>query len=164
MSASNAASLRRGFCSLVFGLVAAVAAGPSFAQTLDQQAKCGSEAERAFTRQGYITDGVTRSATDPNGDYALMAVYQSHYNPQLNRCFMLLKTTGAGHKNVGDENDFLVDANENRIYAEYTWIPQEGKKYWEVPPVDCQLMPSLTEKTECHSEGEFMAFVARYME
>jgi hypothetical protein len=150
-------------CCLAFAAGVATAS-PSLAQSLDQQAKCGSEAERAFIQQGYVINGVTRSSGDPNGDYDVWAVYQSHYDPQLNRCFMLVETTGAGHKNVGDQQKFLVDANENRIYSEYMWIPRQDKKYWEVPPIECQLMPSLTEKTPCHSEAESMAFVARYIE
>jgi hypothetical protein len=58
-------------------------ANPSFAQSLDQQSKCGSEAERTFTHEGSIEDGVTRT---PGDHYDTTAQSQSRYNPTLNRC------------------------------------------------------------------------------
>lgn len=137
----------------------------SLAQSLDQQAKCGGEAQRAFTQDGYKGEGeVTREAADPKGDYDVTAQYESHYNPALNRCFMLLETQGVGHKNVGYQTKLLFDANERRVYADYLWMPKGGKKYWEVAPTVCRLTPSHTEELSCHSEAEFMEFVARYME
>jgi hypothetical protein len=74
------------------------AASPSFAQSPNQQAKCSSEAEQAFTTHGYVINGVTR--VDPNGDTDVTAVYQSHYNPIASKCFLLLQTNGVTSSQV----------------------------------------------------------------
>jgi hypothetical protein len=57
----------------------------------------------------------------------------------------------------------LYDAAERRVYAAYLWI-SGTKKYWEVPPSQCELTPSYTEKRFCKTEDEFNAFIAEYME
>jgi hypothetical protein len=44
------------------------------------------------------------------------------------------------------------------------WSPREGKKYWEVPPIMCELAASYKQKTYCKTQDEFDAFVASYME
>jgi hypothetical protein len=58
----------------------------------------------------------------------------------------------------------ITDAYERRIYANYQWISRPNKKYWEVPPSTCELIPSLKDKRHCNSREEFDAFVADYME
>jgi hypothetical protein len=50
------------------------------------------------------------------------------------------------------------------MYGVYLWKTHETKKYWEVPPVSCELTPSLSVKKFCSSREEFDAFVAEYME
>ena len=76
---------------------------------------------------------------------------------------MLVETTNmAGSQS--DTSAYLMDANERRQYAFYLWISKKDKKYWEVPPISCELTPSLREKKVCTSREEFDAFVADYME
>ena len=58
----------------------------------------------------------------------------------------------------------LTDAYERRVYAIYIWIGQENKKHSEVPPIVCELIPSIADKRNCTSREEFDAFVAGYME
>ena len=58
----------------------------------------------------------------------------------------------------------LLDAYEGRTYAEYLWGEKQGKKYWEVPPIFCRLIPSSGQEQSCNSEEEYKAFVARYTE
>lgn len=58
----------------------------------------------------------------------------------------------------------LADAYEQRVYGHYLWISVQGKKFWDVPPVICELIPSITQKTLCSSPDEFDAFAAKYME
>jgi hypothetical protein len=58
----------------------------------------------------------------------------------------------------------LADAYEQRVYGHYVWTSVEGKKFWDVPPVICELIPSIAQKTFCSSPEEFDAFVAKYME
>jgi hypothetical protein len=43
-------------------------------------------------------------------------------------------------------------------------ISRENKKYWDVPPSECELIPTLREKRTCATREEFDAFVAEYME
>jgi len=61
-------------------------------------------------------------------------------------------------------NRLLIDAYEQREYAEYTWMSRKDKKYWEVPPSICKLIPLSTSEQFCKSENEYKAFVANYME
>ena len=57
-----------------------------------------------------------------------------------------------------------MDAFEQRTYASYFWAADAVKKYWEVPPKVCELIPSFREKRSCSSDDEFEEFVATYME
>jgi hypothetical protein len=76
---------------------------------------------------------------------------------------MLIETTSslAGKTST---SAYLMDANERRQYAFYLWMTKKDKKYWEVPPLSCELTPSLKEKKSCASREEFDEFVANYME
>lgn len=120
--------------------------------SFDLQQKCASQAERTFHRLGYREDR-------PTGD-VVIAIYQSHYNAERDKCFMTLETMTKD----GFKSKFLFDAYENRPLAEYDWMPRKDKKFWEVPPVVCQLIPSSTNERSCKSEKEYKAFVAGYME
>lgn len=115
-------------------------------ERLELQQKCANQAEKIFSQQGYKLNG-PRPAS-----------YQSHYNAKLNKCFMTLDSMV-----LGDQR-FLFDAYEQREYAEYMLLPEKGKKYWEVQPQSCALIPSSADKSRCKSEEEYKAFVARYME
>jgi hypothetical protein len=89
--------------------------------------------------------------------------YQSHYNTKLKKCLLLIEAT----RMLGGENMttvYLSDAYERRPYANYMWMSRKDKKYWEVPPTECELVPSLRNKRNCTSREEFDAFVAEYME
>jgi hypothetical protein len=57
----------------------------------------------------------------------------------------------------------LYDAFERRDYAEYLWTSRPNKKYCEVPPLSCQLIPNYGQTTYCKSQDEFDAFVVEYM-
>jgi hypothetical protein len=119
------------------------------------QEACANRAESIFHQSGYGQIGL-------QSDGKSTVVYQNHYNDNLKKCFMTIETTTL------DENHttirFLMDALEQREYAEYTWMSAKDKKYWEVPPIICWLWSSLDDKTPCHSEEEYNTFVARYME
>ena len=89
--------------------------------------------------------------------------YQSHYNVKLGKCLMLVETRDM----IGSQSittAYVRDANERRQYATYLWMSREGKKYWEVPPMACELAPSLREKRFCKTREEFDEFAAPYME
>ena len=58
----------------------------------------------------------------------------------------------------------LMDAYERRVYAQYMWSTKTGKKYWEIPPMQCDVTPTAKQTTTCSSRDEFDGFVAKYME
>jgi hypothetical protein len=129
------------------------------AQSLDLQATCAAQAKKAF----YETEAEWKSDPYSKGFTTLSNDYQSHYNTKLKKCLMLVETTRlfANQQNI---TVYLTDAYERRIYANYQWISSPTKKYWEVPPSICELIPSLKDKRHCNSREEFDAFVADYME
>jgi hypothetical protein len=130
--------------------------------SLDLRESCARQAEIVFRDRGY-SKGVTRPKEDNSGRYDVIANFESHYNTELNRCFMLLEIFGVGASNAGFQIRSLFDAYEGRTYAEFAWGPAEDKKYFEVRPY-CRLMSSRDDQSNCRSEAEFNAFITRYME
>ena len=118
------------------------------------QEKCTGKAEEVFQSLGY---GGTKS----NGD---MSAYQSHFNTKLGKCFMAIESTTVTKNGNIVNSKFLLDAYEQREYAEYTWISRNNKKYWEVPPFICKLIPSTASEQFCKTEDEYNKFVTNYME
>jgi hypothetical protein len=115
--------------------------------------RCAAQAKSVFQTMGYkeMQIGVNTDS------------WQSHYNTKLGKCFMTVESTG-----VSNETQFvsriLLDAFERRIYGQYTWTSRKDKKYWEVPPMLCVLTQSSMSEQTCKSEGEYKAFVAKYIE
>ena len=126
------------FATLIFTVSA-------YAQPLDLQATCAAQARKAFN------EFEREWKNDPAGKAfkTLSTDYQSHYNTKLEKCLMLITMMG----NQSQTSVYLSDAYERRIYAKYL-----------VPPITCELIPSLPEKKHCNSREEFDAFVAGYME
>jgi len=92
-----------------------------------------------------------------------LALLQTHYNVKLNKCFLAFDYTtrnADGLENVR----YLLDAIEQREYAEYIWKSAKGRPFLIVPPLSCKLIPSSGDKSICKSEEEYEAFVAHYME
>ena len=119
----------------------------AYAQPLDLQATCATQARKAFN------EFEREWKTDPAGKAfkTLSADYQSHYNTKLKKCLMLITMMG----NQSQTSIYLSDAYVRRLYAEYL----SG----EVPPITCELVPSLQQKKYCTSREEFDTFVAEYM-
>src|ERR1700722_3358151 len=136
---------------IVFVGIAICACNTSLhAQSLDQQERCAQQARRSFQEidaQNRI-DGKQLGVTRMSGDY------QSHYNTKLGKCLMLIETMdmlGAQSTTTA----YVQDANERRVYGTYVWMSRQDKKYWEVPPIACELTPSLQEKKPCTSREDF---------
>ena len=127
------------FATLIFTVSA-------YAQPLDLQATCAAQARKAFH------EFEREWKTDPKAFKTLSTDYQSHYNTKLKKCLMLITMMG----NQSQTSVYLSGAYERRIYAEY--------RSGEVPPITCELVPSLRQKKNCTSREEFDAFVADYME
>jgi hypothetical protein len=93
--------------------------------------------------------------------------YTSKYNAKLNKCFVHTEanySTQIGKSWKATTSKSLNDAYGGQWYATYSWTSDDIKKYWEVPPSVCELTPKSSEKTNCKSLDEYMAFVAVYME
>jgi len=112
-------------------------------EDFELQEKCALQTEKMFRELGY----------KPGGP----ALNQSHYNAKLNKCFMLVETINTTNHGTGFHYKFLIDAYEQRGYAEYEWMEDKGgKKFWEVPPVLCRLTASVGNVVVCKSEDEFL--------
>ena len=124
-------------------------------QALDNQELCAVQARRTF--QQYEKD----SNTGPLADFGqtISSDSQSHFNTKLKKCFILIEA-----KSSGGNSATLFDAYERRAYANYLWIAREDKKYWEVPPTTCEMMPTRVAKKICESREEFDLFVKSYLE
>jgi hypothetical protein len=128
-------------------------------QTLDFQAMCATQARKAFQEWE-----IERTKVEEKfGGTDVLSDYQSHYNTKLKKCLILIQATSM-RGNQFSTSVHLSDAYERRIYASYIWISEQGKKYWEVPPTSCELIPSLRQKKSCTTREEFDNFVAQYME
>jgi hypothetical protein len=130
-----------------------------YSQTLDLQAMCAAQARKAFQeweREGREADKRFKKETISND-------HQSHYNTKLKKCLVLIESNNQSGPQFSN-HAFLMDAFERRLYAAYHWISKQDKKYWEVPPFTCELVPSLRNKKNCTTREEFDAFVAEYME
>src|SRR5437762_3175471 len=109
---------------------------------LEFQSKCAEQARREFNAAGY----------KPNN----MASYLNHYNLKLNKCFMQVESYDSSRpKAVIFTNRTVSDAFEGKVYGTYIWRTVEGKKYWEVPPLQCQVVLPSGEEQRCKSDDEF---------
>lgn len=119
------------------------------AESLTMQGKCSDQARKVFTSLGYRDGG--------------MNSFQNHYQTKLNKCMLLLETKNVSGGTVYTFK-FVIDAFENKNYGEYTWRTDPVKKYWEVPPVSCNVYTISGEKKNCTSEDEFVKLASEYME
>jgi hypothetical protein len=148
-----------GIAVFIASALACVIAQPTRAQSLNQQARCAAQSQKAFLewQRDFKSGPAANLASLVSSDY------QSHYNTKLNKCLLLIEATSM-LGNQSSNSALLMDAYERRPYASYLWISRENKKYWEVPPTGCELLPSLREKRNCTTREGFDAFVADYME
>ena len=128
------------------------------AQSLDNQERCSIQAKKEYDQ--WKADYNSELAKFQMKDSEVSGQYQSHFNTKIAKCLMLLTV----HHSDLSREVILEDAFELRVYADYTWVPSATKKYWEVPPVICELIPNTRDKKSCSKTDEFDAFVANYLE
>ena len=117
----------------------------------DRQEKCAQQA-----RQEYRSDGWEKQT---------MAGFTNHFNPKLNKCFMEIENTDAkSSPGTIFTSKILSDAFEGKVYGNYIWSTQKGKKYWEVPPLECKVTLLSGEQRVCHSSDEFDGLAKQFME
>jgi hypothetical protein len=119
--------------------------------SLELQSRCASAAKNFFDRFGYTPDQ--------------RADYTNHYNPKLRKCFIAIKT---GQWQKASEtmltSQAVFDAVEGKSYGEYVWQSDKIKKYWEVPPIECDGTDVDGNHVPCHSDVEFSTLMSNYMD
>jgi hypothetical protein len=119
-------------------------------EMLELQAQCSAQARKEFEYEGLAKKD--------------MAGYESHYSPELKRCFVATSLTDAKtNPKVIWTTRSVYDAFEGKEYATYMWHTVEDKKYWEVPPFQCEVTLPSGEKKICHSDDEFSELIRPYM-
>jgi hypothetical protein len=114
------------------------------------QERCGKRAEQIFSRDW------PHGSPDNSMGYTQTATYQSHYNPALNKCFML-ETSNAYDKSRPTVMKVLLEVNSNRQYGQFSG-DQPGGKSSGLSPI-CNFG-----QKSCRSESEWDAMADVYME
>lgn len=118
---------------------------------LELQDRCAKQAREEFDHQEQETRALS-------GQKSALDDFSNHYNEGLNRCFLLVESTGPTMASAT-----LWDAFDRQVMGSYVWVNPKGKPYWEVGPTQCRVvLPSGEEKT-CKSEDEFNALIKSYM-
>jgi hypothetical protein len=93
------------------------------------------------------------------------AEFTSHYNMKLGRCFMEIRNSDS-KSSPGQVivSRTVSDAFEGKVFGTYDWATQKDKKYWEVPPLACNVMLPTGVETLCHSSEEFDQLVSQLMD
>ena len=117
---------------------------------LDLQEKCALQADKVFRAMGYKLEADS---------------LQSHFHPAKGRCFMLMATFPKSNPDGSFVTfKYMLDAYEQKSYAEYGWRSRNDKPYSEVRPFMCKLIRSVGNEVACTSNDEFEQFVATFME
>jgi hypothetical protein len=124
---------------------------PAAAASFDFQERCAKQAREQFQQSYWSKQEMTG--------------FTNHYNEKLNRCFMLVESTDV-KTDPGTMwiNKTLLDAFEGRELATYSWHSDKVKKYWQVPPFQCEVTLPSGEKKICNSDAEFEELIKVYME
>jgi hypothetical protein len=126
-----------------------VNAAPDKAQ-YELQERCAKRAEQIFAKDW------PHGSPDTSAGYTQTATYQSHYNPTLNKCFMLEISQGFLKERV-TLSKVLLDVNANKEYGQFFGEPFSLKP--------SGLIPMCTFGTKgCASESEWDAMANVYME
>jgi hypothetical protein len=145
----------------VLAVVLLAGAIPAHSQTLDDQERCASQARKAF-------DWENESKKSPGAKlmHTVSSDYESHFNTKMKKCLILIQSVTTIPSLDGNSSNTvtLMDAYERHVYAYYLWTSSPTKKYWEVKPMSCELIPAVQPKKNCADREEFDAFVAGYLE
>jgi hypothetical protein len=70
--------------------------------------------------------------------------------------------TISNHDGTFSTTRVVYDAFEGRVYADYLWISDKVKKFWEVPPMSCSVKPRGQDEITCKSSAEFDRLVDKH--
>jgi hypothetical protein len=109
------------------------------------QRECASDAKAFFD---YFETDMRMKSNDE---------YSNHFNARLGKCFVLITHGITGVNDIYSKT--LFDAVERKEYGHYWWQSKPGKKYWEVPPLQCT-----KQEAQCQSQEEFDTWLKSFME
>jgi hypothetical protein len=118
--------------------------------TLAQQKMCDEQAHKKF-----LEDNGNEDANHTTTEYT------SHFDSRANVCYMMVHRASV-EKDVPVVSDVVYDAFEGRVYGNLTWINSQGKKFWEVAPVECNVKPRGHAAITCKSFEEFERLVDKH--
>ena len=118
--------------------------------SLEYQGKCAEQAAR-FYKEGRFK----------NDDYHS---FENHYSPILNKCFIKVIAMDENPGRTFVTSRVIYDAYEGKEYAQYIWESDKKKKYWEVPPIICNVTLADGPPTRCNSDKEFDELIKSYMQ
>jgi hypothetical protein len=116
--------------------------------SLDNQEKCSKSAASIF-KDDWQDSG---SLTDSHD-------YKSHYNQNLNKCFIQETTYKVEANGRRISSNYLIDTFERKEYGSFIRIANKEQADYEVKPTMCKMLDNY-----CKSEDEYESFVAQYME
>ena len=134
---------------LCVGTVLATAAAAQDRTVYDLAERCGRRAAEIFGREygPYTRDGTQYSFN-----------YRNHYNPKMNKCFLVLYTHSTNAEMETDGYD-LYDVNERRLYGSYHDFRTSGYSVSDPPNVSICGIGS----QRCRSLSEWKALISDYM-
>jgi hypothetical protein len=108
--------------------------------------RCGKRCDEMFKR--YYGTGISN-----DNDSSTLSNYVNHYNKNLNKCFILVRTISIPKDKKKDVLTIknLFDINENKEYGSFA---KTGEKL-----MDCRLLDKF-----CKSEQEWELLIKPYME
>jgi len=72
--------------------------------------------------------------------------------------------SGKGKSYVPTVFRTVSDAFEGKVYAEYFWCNDKGKKYWEVAPFMCKVTLLNGEEKFCNTTDEYEELIKQFMQ
>ena len=119
--------------------------------SLDLQEKCAKQEQSAFDKM-YFKDRALYSFTN-------------RYNVKLNRCIIETEQDMVpGGPDTWWNYKSVTDTYEGKDFGSYAWHSDKIKKYWEVPPFECEVNLPTGEKRLCKSSAEFDDPIKAYMQ
>ncbi len=115
----------------------------------------------ALAQQNMCSEQAKKKFHEDNSPNASGTEYTSHYDPRTNVCYIRVHRFRM-EGGIPSVSDAVYDAFEGRGYASYIWVNAQGKKYWEVEPMECEVQPIGRGKVFCKSSDEFDTLVDTY--
>lgn len=121
------------------------------AATLAQQKMCDEQAAKKFHEERY--------SDFEKKDELPLTSYTSHYDPAVNVCYVRVHSV---HITPPIVSDRVYDAFGGRVYANFVWIGTRDKKFWEVPPTECDFNIPGKPEEKCATDTQFDDLTEKY--